>query len=613
MIRELSKKIGRTILCVLPAVGVSLLWVLLSIAGSALAQPTIKEVVEQDKQPASEEKAEPPKQEPKDVKPQGPVDEFDRGTPRTSVKGFLTAANERDYERAAEYLELRYLPRGMSKSQGPRLARQFKIILDRALWIDFGDLSTDPNGHSEDGLPSYRDHVGHIDFQGKRIDILLQRVQRDDRVPIWKFSTVTVARIPGLYQQYGYGYLEKYFPEAFFDFRVLGLEVWLWAGLLTIFAAASLGAFVVTAPLYAFLRNRQTPIGRQFARLVRGPGRFLLFVLFAGLLVQYINPPLWFHAVLRARTLWTIALVWVAMWMVDFALNRFGERLERQGRSFTDVWIHPLGTAVKTVLVILATLIWLNNLGFNITALLAGLGIGGLAVALALQKPIENLISAVTLYASRPVAVGDFCRFGDKIGTVEEIGLRATKVRTLDHTIISVPNVEFVHLQLENFSKRRKIWYHPEIRLRYGTTPDQVRYILVEIRKLLYSHPKVLSDPARIRFEGFGPSSLNLEIFAYVNVTDYGEFLEVAEDLNLRIMDLVAKAGMGFAFPSQTLYVERGKGPDEELAQAAEAQVNEWREQQALYLPNFPPEKIGELRGTLDYPPPGSPFSSARP
>jgi MscS family membrane protein len=233
-------------------------------------------------------------------------------------------------------------------------------------------------------------------------------------------------------------------------------------------------------------------------------------------------------------------------------------------------------------------------------------------VALAAQKPLENLIGAITLYTSRPVRVGEFCRFGDKIGTVEEVGLRATKVRTLDRTLVNIPNAEFVHIHLDNFAKRDKIWYHPRIRLRYETTPDQVRYILVEVRKVLYAHPKVLSDPARIRFVEFGQYSLDLDVFAYVDVTDYGEFLEVAEDLNLRIMEIVAKAGSSFAVPAQRMYVERGKGLDEKLVKAAEAHVKEWREQSALYLPSFPQEKITELAGSVDYPPTGSPAAGAR-
>jgi len=210
------------------------------------------------------------------------------------------------------------------------------------------------------------------------------------------------------------------------------------------------------------------------------------------------------------------------------------------------------------------------------------------------------------LYASRPVKIGDYCRIGDKSGTVEEIGLRSSKLRTLDHTIIDVPNAEFSSVQIENYSVRDRLWYHPQIRLRYETTPDQLRYILVEVRKTFYSHPKVLPDPARIRFAGFGEYSLNLEVFAYIDVNNVDHFLEVAEDLNLRIMDIVAQAGTDFAIPAQALYLQRGKGLSEEEVQRAEQTVKKWKEDQSLYLPSFPREKIQELKGTLDYPPIGS-------
>ena len=239
----------------------------------------------------------------------------------------------------------------------------------------------------------------------------------------------------------------------------------------------------------------------------------------------------------------------------------------------------PVLRNVATVIVItIALIVWLDNIGFNVTTLLAGLGVGGIALALALQKSIENLIGAVTLYISKPVRVGDFCKFGEVLGTIEEIGFRSTRIRTLDHTIVSVPNAEFANLHLNNFSKREKIWYHPRISLRYETTPDQIRYILSEIRKLLTSHPKVLSDPARVRFTNFGAYSLDLDIFAYIDATQYGEYLKISEDLNLQIIDILAQAGSSFAFPSQTTYIESGQGLDEELTRSAEAQVREWRE-----------------------------------
>jgi MscS family membrane protein len=573
--------------------------------GGTLAQPTVKEIVEQRPEEKVKETA-PQGDEPEGSKPAGPQDEFSRGVPRTTVAGFLAATTKLDYERAAEYLDLQNLPGDLTKTQGPQLARQLKIVFDRSLWIDLTSLSLDPQGHDNDGLPSSRDLIGKIEIPGKTVEILLQQVPRGDGVSIWQFSSATVAQIPRLYRTYGYGLLDNIFPNAFFDLKVLGIEIWLWVGLMIIAILAYLAALVLTKTILFFLQRHATPMRDQLCRLVRGPLRFLLFLLVADLMIEYINPPLWFQALLKTRTLFSVAVVWMAFWIIDFLLDRLSERYHLQGRSTARVLLPPIGTGAKTVFVIIALLVWLDNLGFNVTTLLAGLGIGGLAVALALQKPIENLISAIILYTSQPVAVGDFCRFGAHIGTVEEIGLRATKVRTLDHSLLTIPNNNFAHLPLENFSKREKIWYHPQIRLRYDTTPDQIRYILVEIRKMFYAHPKVLDDPARIRLGGFGSFSLDLEVFTYIDVTDWGEFLEIAEDLNLRIMDIVQEAGSAFALPSQTLYSEQGQRPDNQRADAAEQKVHEWREGHRLFLPKFPAETIAELKGSLPYPPPGS-------
>jgi MscS family membrane protein len=142
--------------------------------------------------------------------------------------------------------------------------------------------------------------------------------------------------------------------------------------------------------------------------------------------------------------------------------------------------------------------------------------------------------------------------------------------------------------------------------LRYETSADQIRYILVEVRRLLYAHPKVDSASARVRFVRFGSSSLDLEVSSYVTATNFGEYLEVAEDLNLRIMDIVAAAGSSFAFPSQTTYIEKGPGLDPDRARAAEARVQAWHARGELYLPRLPPEKIAEIDNTLPYPADGS-------
>ena len=182
------------------------------------------------------------------------------------------------------------------------------------------------------------------------------------------------------------------------------------------------------------------------------------------------------------------------------------------------VLLPPLRNLLKVIVIVFALIMWLDSIGVRVTTLSAGLGVGSIAVAVAAQKSIETLISAITLYASKPVRVGNF------LGTIEESGICATRVRTLDNTVVTVPNAEFMNLHLDNFTQRKKIWYHPKIRLRYETSPDQIRHILSEIKKLLVSHPKVLPDPARVRFTAFGDYSLDLDIFAYIDETGYGEY-----------------------------------------------------------------------------------------
>lgn len=302
-----------------------------------------------------------------------------------------------------------------------------------------------------------------------------------------------------------------------------------------------------------------------------------------------------------------VALAWSVLMIGELVAELIAASPRFRTRSLDEAIVRLTSRILALIAAVLVAVYGAQSLGLPVVPLLAGLGVGGLALALAAHPTIENLIAALTLHADRPVRVGDFCRFGDALGIVEQIGMRSTRIRTLDHTVLSVPNADFSKGRVENYSARRKMWYHPRIRLRYETTPDQVRYILVEVRKLLYAHPRVLPDPARIRFVGFGEYSLDLDVFAYVDTKDYGEYLEIAEDLNLRFMDVIKAAGTELAIPARLEY-QMDKAPlDEKGVQQAEADVQEWRDQRAMYLPKFPPEKIDKLRGTLDYPPTGSP------
>jgi MscS family membrane protein len=236
----------------------------------------------------------------------------------------------------------------------------------------------------------------------------------------------------------------------------------------------------------------------------------------------------------------------------------------------------------------------------------AGLGVGGLAVALAAQKSLENLFGGLTLIVDQPVHVGDFCRFGDRVGTVEDIGLRSTRIRTLDRTLVTIPNSEFSSMQIENFARRDRIWLATTIGVRYETTPDQLRFLLISLKRMLLAHPMIDPDPARVRFSGFGASSLDIDIFAYVRTTDINEFYAVREDVFLRLMEVVVDSGTGFAFPSQTIYAAADTGVDTERGSAAAAQVAQWRGAGELSMPTPSPRVVDEIADTLDYPPKGS-------
>jgi MscS family membrane protein len=206
------------------------------------------------------------------------------------------------------------------------------------------------------------------------------------------------------------------------------------------------------------------------------------------------------------------------------------------------------------VLVIAAgVVVTLHYFGVDPTAALAGLGIGGIAVALAAQKTLENVIAGASLIFDQAVRVGDFLRVGTLEGTVEEIGLRSTRIRTLDRSLVTVPNSQIASLTLETLSVRDKFWFHPVLSLTYDTTQSQLHTVLDGIRQLLSTHPVVDRGSVRVRFVRLGTFSLDVEVFAYVYARDWVHFLEIQEELLFKVSGIVERAGTQIAFPTQRM------------------------------------------------------------
>jgi MscS family membrane protein len=529
----------------------------------------------------------------------------DASTPRGTVQSFLDACRRNDFEAASRYLDL-----GSVASDGALLARHLSVVLDQRLWVDLEKLSPEPGGHLDDGLLPDLESLGSIQTSKGDVDILLAWRETGD--PAWRFARTTVERIPALYEEFGYGILGEWLPEPLFKIRFFETRLWQWIGLLVLIALAYGVSWLATAVLHHTLRaivaRTETSIDDLLLGVTVKPFRLVLAaaVFFFGVLPLRLAAPVQAFLGGVVRVVIIVAAAWLALRLVDGFRDQLRKQLEEQGKHGA-VAVIPLGVkTAKTILVLLAGIALLQHLGFNVTGVIAGLGVGGIALALAAQKTIENLFGGATLVTDQPVRVGDFCRFGDKIGTVEDIGLRSTRVRTLDRTVVSVPNAEFSQTQLENFAKRDRIRLFCMLGLRYETGPEQLRHVLAGLRRLLLAHPKVLPDPARVRFVGFGAYSLDLEVFAYIATSDWNEFLQIREDIFLRMMDVVKESGTGFAFPSQTTYLSRDGGLDRERARKAEEEVEAWRRDSRLPFPRFDETTIAELDDTLDYPPRGS-------
>ena len=223
-------------------------------------------------------------------------------------------------------------------------------------------------------------------------------------------------------------------------------------------------------------------------------------------------------------------------------------------------------------------------------------------MALAAQKPLENVIGAITLYSARPVNPGDLCRFGKVVGTVEEIGLRSTLIRTLDRTMLAVPNSVFSSVEVENFSLRDRIRFFREVELQMATA-NQLRVILARMRELLLAHDDILQDTVSVRLEKIVAAIAVIRIDAGVNTTDFQRYLAVAEDLNLRIIELVHGAGAVFSGPGQVLQIrDFHRAGDDTLAEV-DAQLARWRDADSAPFPDHTVAEKASLRGAIRLPP----------
>ncbi len=495
------------------------------------------------------------------------LDEYNRVTPRSTLEGFFSFAAKGDFKEAAKYLDLKHLPARIKKYPGPELARKLKIILDRSIWIDLSTISDDPKGDLNDGLPPYKERVGRIKTPKGSVDIILRRVPSGDGVRIWKFSSRTLSKIPFLYKYYGYRPLEEKLGKIFPDFQFMGWQLWQWCAYLLFIIICYIIAWVLTHLFALFIKERHDDdFFFALKRFIKGPLKIVLWLSLGRAIVYYLKPSQEIQRLMNAGTLLVIAVCWASIRAVDLLFDIWIRHLSSAGRQSTTILFKPFKTLVKVFLVIMALLLWLDNIGYDVGTLLAGLGVGGLAVALAAQGVLRNLIGTVMILADRPYQVGERIVVNGHDGVVEEIGLRSTKLRLLTGHQTSIPNDKVERAEIENIERRPFIRRKETLYLSLDTPIEKVERAVEIIREILNNYEGYHKEyPPRVFFDRFNRDSLGIVFYYWYQPPEYWKFLEFSQSVNVKILKAFEKEGIRLALPQNKTFLEGARGEREPI------------------------------------------------
>jgi len=504
----------------------------------------------------------PPETPPPEAPPlEAPKDTLGRTSPRGTVLGFLAAARKGNSEIAALYLNT-----SLRGEPAQALARQLAIVLDRRLPARLNELSDQPEGSAPDPLKPDEDIVGTISTSHGDLDIILERIDRGKVGRVWLFSKKTLESIPPVYEEVSTPTLDQLLPKFFVNTRIATIPLFQW---LAVFVGLPFLYFLTGVPNRAAIYlsravRRRSPKRDQAEsrKILVTPVRLLLLAMAIRWLLSRF-----FGTSLLARQFWSTTAFVIAssacVWLV-IDLNAWGERYlvdryRRLNLSGSASVLRLVRRVIDVAAIFGGLLFALHHFGVNPTAALAGLGVGGIAVALAAQKTLENVIGGVSLIADRALIVGETLKLGDVVGTIEEVGVRSTRIRTLGRTVVTVPNGQIANMSLESYSARDKFWFHPVLALRYETATFNLRLVLDNTYKLLNQHRSIESASVRVRFVKLSTYSLDVEIVAYVLAGSWDQFLEIQEQLLLAIVDLVRDAGAQIAFSPHNAFLPQNQ------------------------------------------------------
>jgi MscS family membrane protein len=507
-----------------------------------------------------------------------PVDPLGLGreTPRGTINGFLRMAGAQRNERAEEYFQPPPKGRRVSAEEEQELVEQLYTVLNATFpAYALSTANADFEGRGDDQRPQDEITITGKSLIGKTLPVTLVREEDVHDVKLWFISRQTLSQVPEFYDSLQWPALEQKVPNSLVRNRPLGMPLWQWLAIVLFIPIATVLGWAIALATrtlvgqYRRFRGLQEVPPRPLKHF--GPGAMLIAVLIHYMFVLRIGASIQFRQYYRYFWIVVVAIAgyWAITRVTHWIFRGIAVQLTERGR-LAERSLLSLTRRVFDVLIFLVIgLMALSSMDVNVTAALAGLGIGGLAIGLGAQKTFENLLGGISILTDKAIVVGDPCKIGDRAGTVEDIGLRSTRIRTEERTVVTIPNGTVATATLENFRFRDKILCRQLVRLRYDLSPDHIRYVLAQIRDVLAKNPKVEGPTSRVRILRFGDYAVEVEIYAYILERDWGNYLAAQEALILDVLDTLDRTGGALALPSQATIVTQDAWVNPDKAAAA--------------------------------------------
>ncbi|MET0795468.1 MAG: mechanosensitive ion channel domain-containing protein [Polyangiaceae bacterium] len=471
-------------------------------------------------------------------------------SPRAAIADFTTLTRNGDYEKAARYLDLSTV----DANDGPQLAKRLRDVLDRHLWIDPSKLSPESHGNDDDGLAPDRDELGSVPGPAGKPEqvVIVRRVERSGAR--WLFSAATVASIDPWYQHLENRWLLDHLPKWSLRFGPHELRWWQWLALPPLLLTGLLVAFLITRLSRLLIRRVLAENSAEFLHRMRGPATLAWTIITSYVLLPWLGLYEPAEAFVRRgfSAALMIALFW-ALWKAVELSQHTVSSAHWARNSTTAASLLMLGARLgKFLVAAFAFVAVLAELGYPVTSIITGLGIGGIALALAAQKTVENLFGAFSLAIDQPFREGDVIQVDGVSGTVETIGLRSTRIRTVDRTLITIPNGKLAEMRVETITARDRLRFYCLLGVAHSPA-KQIQAILHGIELILREHALVSNETISVRLIALTDSAMNLEVVAMVETSDWARFLEVRQGLLLGIVEVVDKSGSSLAHPVSSI------------------------------------------------------------